>query len=603
MRVVGLMLGLALLLLLTANCVNEKSAQNAASAQKQAADTAARASGTSVLEQAFKVLGSMGDDSGWEFWVSDGENVLAFSHGWPDEVGVWELRLFKGTEAPHYLEVDIGPSTWFRAAPLEDILPLEPDALITELAGPARTAISVAKSSLDDEDSLQEELEEEEMRVLQAVAEGRIEAAYYLQMTFTVAARELYCGGDTYAAFKSGNSLSHYGTANLLLIPAGFIVSWGPELGGEVAFYYDGKFLSAIPHAELDNPVPLEEAQRVCARNIAKLAAIADAAKLLDDRQVAEFRTVADVLSTHVPEVHGTRLWMYLNELYEQLVMGEGLSPPRHWTGHDPGPVSCDIKMQIYDVKLDFIDYEDWDWGCMLEGKDWRIIFEPRPSGLIAGYIDDRWEGPVVLPVVVTDVVMDRATTPDVEDAVSALSTMAQTVLASSEAKEKMNGECLDALAKVAERRLSVVSPSHVGTSLMELVIGGRDEMMYLLVIPRVQDGDMYFRATSRVATLDFIPKLSLFRRHQDIGYQVRLERGRLFLISSEESTSSRIGAEVKDAISSISRMRDSGLLHVPDFACGIVDELVQSVSTAQEYDSVTVKPLGEIAELTVGRG
>jgi hypothetical protein len=81
------------------------------------------------------------------------------------------------------------------------------------------------------------------------------------------------------------------------------------------------------------------------------------------------------------------------------------------------------------------------------------------------------------------------------------------------------------------------------------------------------------------------------------------LEGGRLFLISSEESTSSRISTKVKDALASISRMRDSGLLHVPDFACGIVDEFVQSVSTAQEYDSVTVKPLGEIAELTVGRG
>jgi len=592
MRIAGLMVGIAMLLLLTAHCVNEKSAQNAASAQKQAADTPARASDTSVLEQAFKALGSMGDDSGWEFWVSDGENVLAFSHGWADEVGVWELRLFKGTEAPHYLEVDIGPSTWFRVAPLKDIARLEPDALIPELADPARTAISVAKSSMDDEDSLQEELEKEKIRVLQAVAEGRIEAAYDLQMTFTVVTRELYCGGDTYAAFKSGNSLSHYGTANLLLMQHAFIVSWGPTLGGEIAFYYDGDSLSASPHAELDNPVPLAEAQQACYANIVKLVTITESARLTDEKQISQIKAAANVLSTHTPEVQETRSWAYLNELYEQLVLGEGLSPPRKWIGREPSPAISEFNMQIGDVKLDFVDYEDWDWGCILEDQNWRIMFGLRPNGLVMGYIDERLEDSKIMPVVVTDVVMDRATAPDVEDAVSALSTMAQTVLASSEAKEKMNGECLDALAKVAERRLSVVSPSQVLTSLIEQVSAGGDEMMYWLVIPRVQDGDMYLRATSRVATLDFIPDRLVFRRYRDIEYQVRLEGGRLLLSSSEESTRSRISTKVRDTVASISRMRDSGLLHVPDFACG-----------AQEYDSVTVKPLGEIAELTVGRG
>ncbi len=603
MRIVRLMVGVMLLLLLTAHCRPEQEPRKAESSHRESAGTASIDSEKSLTEQAFDLVASLGNDAGWKFHVSDGENGLAFAHGWPDEVGVWDIGSFKGTEPPDLLDMNFGPLASFRVASLENIRPLETDALIPDLAAPARTAISVANSTLADESALSQELEEEEMRALQAVAEGRLEVASDLQRAFGIAQRKLYRGNDAYAEYRSGSFLNHYGTASLILIPDGFIVSWGPTLGGEVALYYDGESFNAIPHAKRDNPVPLEEAQKRCAENISKLAAIVDAAKLSDKRQVAELNSAADVLSTHVPKVQGKRLWMFVDELYEQLVAGQGLSPPRQWSDRDPSPLPSEVEMQCGNVQVKFFDFEDWNWSCILDDGQRKTLLGPGLNGLVSPIVTEKNGLLSSIRCLVSDAVLARNPTPDIEEAVNAASRIARDVIASDEAANKLNKECFNALARVAERKVSVLSPSIVTTTFLEQVRGAGDEMMYWMAVPRANGGQVHFRATSRIATLDFIPEPLALRRHQDIGYQVRLEGGRIFLDTSEESTSSRISTKVKDAVASISRMRDGGLLHVPDFARGMVDEFAMSVSKAKKYDSVTVKPLGEIAELTVGRG
>jgi hypothetical protein len=578
MRVAGITIGLALLLLLAAGCAENRAIRTA---------------------QVVKL-----DDSSFrEFYITGGNECLVFNESWPGSES-WDVAPFDSPEPPDFLDAEY-PSVTFSVSPKAKAEPLDFRSILPSMAKPAGSAVELAKAAVRDEGAYEPALlDDESMAALRAVSEGRIQVALELQPVYAVSERKLYRGEDVYPAFRIGTGgLTEYGTADFALTKRGFLVSWGRKLGGEVAFYYDGHVLKAAEASELENPLSFAEARQTCADTLAFFARLGRATALIGRDMADRVMAASKVLSEKKPDETEKRFLDYLGDLYEQVVLGEGLSPPRPWRDREPPGDSRVVTHQIGSTKVHFTDYTDWDWGIILEGDLFTASFGQRPSGVIMGYISDNHHSLYVLPYALTDVRLSPLDSTKLEKAVKTASQMAFDVLQSSGAKGKLNAECRDALAKLADRNIIVLSDSVVGTSFFEEVSAGGNQMMHFVSIPWNAPGFVYFRAKENAVTLDFMSPKIEFGPQKDIVYQVRLENGKLGLITSKEIEDARIAVDVKRATSSVARMIEERLLHVPEFARAIVHEFISEVSTAQEYDSVTVKPPGEIVELAVGRG
>lgn len=540
-------------------------------------------------------------NGGWEFHVAYGDQCLAFSHGWPDDNGMWEVYLFDTPKPPSNARAS-AKSIFFLVPRSATVEHLDDSGLPPELAGPAKEAEVLARMIIANSSIRNTRLDDKESAALHAVFEGRMLVSQILLPVYVIERRKLYRGNIVYEVTEANSESGGYSGVSIVPLPSGFLVFWGSERGGYAAFYFDGDKLTEYIQEGNRGDMSADEKRAAAADSVSYLARLGEASGLFDEAQSNLLLSESRVLRSESLSATKTRSWSSLCDLFEQVTRGFGALPLMSIRGEQEPLYPPTTSIQAGNVELDFTEraYKS-EWELTLRSGSVSVALTGKGNGTIVVNLNDWLGGLGWMSVALTDVRLSEPESSEPGHAAKVMAEMAAQVLQSAEAKRKLNPACLGALTDLTDRKVSILSDIRSVVSFVQEVSAGGDEMLYFFTVPRERAGHAHCRATSRVATLDFTTSPVYVGPNPEIIRQVRLEGGKLGLITTEGAADARIGGEVKQAAASVGRMMEAGLSHVPDFAADTLKAFVDAVASRTEYDYVTEKSLGEIKRLSVG--
>lgn len=534
-----------------------------------------------------ELAGSEDGDSGWNFYLSDGKSSLAFKQTLASQPSEWSLNYFSTPKPPDYLDFEkFGPVSF--ALDIDDApVPLQVNRLIPEMAEPARKAMSLARKTSLSQLSKRRELSADERRAWDRAAEGKFTVYCQLGEWHIIRLHTIYFGAEKYPAISIYRNLPLKGSdcAGVILMPDGFIATWGEGIGSDIAFYKDRVAINS--HYAEENEPDITKIQIRCADSLTLLLSIVKASGLLEQGDIASMAKAIETLRGVSDAKSELRSWAYEDDLYLQLVRGQGVSPPIELTLSNTDTDSPDYVPDYIEIKKDGLyvycskpDTSGID--IIIEGNGESASPGLRPSGLLSGYLDGG-EGGKIFTISLTDTVLARLPNADEEKAVSSVSELAKRALKLPEIR-KLGKRHIDAFTRLAKRQMCI--EARVKTTGMSAVLNAAGGNVVLRqAIPTSRDFSLTLRATADSATIDYQVRQVLLGDEESVC-QLRLENGELTLINTGQDAATmldlmRYGAEIED------KLIKEKLLQIPGFAAKQIDELL---ALAAEAKATTIK-------------
>jgi hypothetical protein len=544
-------------------------------------------------------------ENGWEFYVSDGKDGIAFQRSFDGEDGHWEAKLFTGQKPPDVFQSYDESKITFHIWLTEKVPPLKPESLTPELADSVKKATRLAKLLARTEPVIWLRLDGEAKDALKAAAQGRMRTEYMVQPVFFAFRESLYYGDQEFPVWvvSSSGPPKAWDRIELVRLPNGFIATWNDEYLPSAAFQLKDGTLTLVPQWKPDNLLSASQVQIDMAEMLSQFIKTAQCARLLAPDEMKLFEGIVHALKTKKPRTAPERYYKYINELYVQLEEGPENAPPKEVRGNSSilskEVIETDTAVLSYDV------YSNGYWSMSLfktkPDKKFSTVEILKPDGISSGYIGTSGEGSNMLGYSSTRVSLRHLPSNKGESIVNETVELARKALASEEVRSKAPDVIKSRLGQIVQRKMCVIESFRYGSVLYETISAGDGEMMYELNVPEKALPRITMRIVGDVVAIDQVKyPVEVYPNLRSL-WQVRFQDGKLRLITAQGSQDPTIIPKLKNAVETITKLDAAGLISIPDFAKKQCDQFVSAIKAASKFDEVITKPSAEIVPLVPG--